>query len=139
MSSVWWIHPPPYASVIKEISCKNHINPTAVAAIIKKESGFNKNALVREAKVHDWSVGLMQIRIDTAKALGFIKKDFLLFTPKVNIYYGVLYLKIQEKRFGRRGRIYNVISSYNAGSPTLKNKKYVRAVMNNWKHLSKGG
>lgn len=120
----WWFHPPPYAAEIQWSACRHHIDPRILAAIVRVESRYNAKALRREKKVRDWSVGLMQVRVGTAKWLGFHGDEFELMTPETNLRYGAMYLEKLVRRYGS-----GAISAYNAGKPCRCNQRYVSLVL----------
>lgn len=116
-----------------------------VAAVINKESSWNPNTKTPEPNVNDYSFGLMQIRFDTAKDMGFpfkasdtaenypcdpSKPDNLCY-PALNIQYGTKYL---AERRASAATLQCTISNYNAGSgcpmgTNSNNCKYVKSVM----------
>jgi Soluble lytic murein transglycosylase and related regulatory proteins (some contain LysM/invasin domains) len=104
----------PFQSLIINKSCHAQISPRIVAALIATESGFNRNAVRYEDRVHDYSVGLMQIRMGTAKMLGYKGSLHKLKLPWVNIYYGTRYLK---KCLVRYPNHWDGIVAYNQGRP----------------------
>ena len=110
----WFIKPIPFQSLIINKACHAQISPRIVAALIATESGFNRNAVRYEDRVHDYSVGLMQIRMGTAKMLGYKGSLHKLKLPWVNIYYGTRYLK---KCLIRYPNHWDGIVAYNQGRP----------------------
>ena len=58
----------PYHYLISRLSCAQHVNPRAVAAIVKQESNFNPRAVGHDAGGNSW--GLMQIKWTTANLGG---------------------------------------------------------------------
>ncbi len=116
----WFIKPVPFQSLIINKSCHAQISPRIVAALIATESGFNRNAVRYERRVHDYSVGLMQIRMGTAKMLGYKGSLHRLKLPWVNIYYGTRYLK---KCLIRYPNHWDGIVAYNQGRPLWDGKR----------------
>lgn len=76
------------------------------------------------------SVGICQIKLSTARWLGFKGTEADLKNPKTNIHYAAKYLKYQLKRYGND--INKAISAYNAGSFKKSNHKYVNKVITAW-------
>ena len=82
------------------------------------------------------SVGLCQIKIGTARMLGFSGTQEDLLDPVVNAYYSGKYLSKQIKRYN--GNLTKAIAAYNAGRFNADenglplNKKYVKKVMKAW-------
>ena len=134
LMSGWWYHPPPNAWIIQEKSCELRLNPVLVSALVKTESNFNTKAIAKEKKVHDYSIGLMQIRVATARQMGFSGNKNLLFKRKVNLEYGLRYLKQIAVRY--HGNVKKTISAYNAGTACrFCNQTYVKRVIRNYYKL----
>lgn len=93
MSLPWLPKTIPYRNDIIAYSCLYHVNPKLTASIISNESSFNPKAKKYERRVHDYSLGLMQIRYQTAKMLGFKGHQNKLYDPDTNIKLGVKYLR----------------------------------------------
>lgn len=89
-------------------------------AIMKRESDFNPNCIVNETNVGDYSIGLGQLRIDTAKGLydfGSKTRDEIkdmLLDGRFNAYLMGKYLVKQLIRYS--GNVKLTVSSYNAGT-----------------------
>ena len=85
-----------------------------VLAIIKTESGYNKNALSNKG-----AVGLMQVLPSTAdyiaKKLDYIE-DFDLYSPDINVKFGTYYLAYLLDKFKSEDV---AICAYNAGEGTV--------------------
>ncbi len=112
-----------YGIVCQESSGK----PNAV----RYEPGFLKRYLLKipglgttERKARATSYGLMQILGQTARENGFGGDFSVLFDPRVNLYWGCLYLKRLKKRYYEQHGWPGVISAYNAGSPRKKGGVY---------------
>lgn len=108
-----------------DYNAKYRVNMFALCkAIIKKESDFNPKEVMDEKNVNDFSIGYMQVRIETARwVMGWwldsrekIKQK--LFDPAINIECGVKYLAWQMRRYN--GDLYKVIPAYNSGSVKFK-------------------
>lgn len=108
---VWY--PLNHFEIVKEEASKNNIDPYLVMAIIKTESGFNKEATSnKEAK------GLMQIMDTTANDVNSqinVVDDINenLYDEKINIALGCKYLSNLIKKYN--GNYYIAICAYNAG------------------------
>jgi soluble lytic murein transglycosylase-like protein len=72
------------------------------------------------------SSGMFQIKLATARSLGFSGPDKDLLLPHVNTFYAA---KLIRRLFDKYDDIFKVISSYNAGHPITGNKAYVNRVM----------
>lgn len=113
---------------IDKISKDMKLNPKIVKALIYAESGYDTTAVGKAGEL-----GLMQIKLSTARIFNPELKKKELMNWRTNIYYGCLYLRMQIKQHGiKRG-----ILSYNGGSTILKhkingkyiNEKYYKKVM----------
>lgn len=60
------------------------------------------------------SVGICQIKISSARLVGFKGSEKELMKPEVNIYYAAAYLAHQRSRY--RGNLQKAVISYNMGS-----------------------
>lgn len=83
-----------------------------IKSVIAAESGFDPTAVRGEPHVDDASIGLMQILIQTARSLGYGGTSQSLFTPGVNIFYGV---KLLDQLYRRLNNWNDAISAYNGG------------------------
>lgn len=129
--------PVPYGDTIKKISCQYHINPNVTAAIIRTESKFNPRSISNDPGGKSW--GLMQVKLSTARYLGFNGRPKELFNPMVGIRLGVRYLVRQAHRFPYG---WDAISAYNKGTPhwyrykrAYANQTYVNRVNHNYMAL----
>lgn len=95
------------------------LNQNMVKAIIKKESNFN----VKAYKAGNY--GLMQIRLGTSKSYCGITTEKQLMRPEQNIGCGCTILRSLLNKYKYEP---DVLSAYNAGSPTYKNMGYVAKV-----------
>lgn len=108
----------PYQGEILEYSGKNKIDPFLVAAVIKNESNFDRNAVSKVG-----AIGLMQIMPDTgawiAEQMGiknFDPQD--LYRTDANIRLGCWYLGELEYEFQRNWVL--MMIAYNAGRGNTK-------------------
>lgn len=82
------------------------------------------------------SNGVCQMKLATAKYLGFQGTEKELMKPEVNVYWAGLYLQRQLKRYD--GDVRHAVAAYNAGSLRLddkgniRNQKYVTKVYMAW-------
>lgn len=113
------IFPLSYRDEINKYSETYDIDPFLVAAIIKVESSFNKEAVSsRDAR------GLMQIGPTTGRWAAEVLEieDYTedsLFDPKINIKFGTWYIRQLKREFG--GDLNLVLAAYNAGSGNVSN------------------
>lgn len=88
---------------------RRHGIPVALAhAVVRIESNYNPRARGRHGEI-----GLMQIKPQTARGVGFTGSTAALFDPKTNITYGMRYLAGAHRKAG--GDLCGTILRYNAG------------------------
>ena len=107
-----FVFPLKHFDIIKEEAAKNNIDPYLVLAIIKAESGFDKDVTSsKQAR------GLMQIMDSTAKEMNEDGNIDLnsesIYDENINIALGCKYFSTLIKRYN--GNYYLAIASYNAG------------------------
>lgn len=106
-----------------EIAAARRTYPSVPASVIKAviaaESSFRPDAYLEEAG-GDGSIGLMQLRLSTAKGVGYYGTKANLFLSAVNIYYGTALLADLAHRLnvGTTGDWPAVFSAYNGGIRT---------------------
>lgn len=128
---------------------EGYIYPSVMASICLTESSLGKHIIGDLAKndpdITKGSLGIMQVRVDTAKFVGTISKEFsfiskmsdleiakkLLSDNTFNIGVATTYFIYNKNR---HKTIFRAISTYNGG---LKNMRYVKAVFNNLKLIKK--
>ncbi len=129
----------PYRATVAKISCRVGVDPRLTEAIILTESKNNPHIIKKE-----WdgkrSYGLMQIKMETARMMGFHGSPKKLLSPWINIYYGTRYLKAQMRTFHF---VWDAVSGYNAGHSLWRtqrlhymNSRYVNRVAMNYYKLS---
>lgn len=83
------------------------------------------------------SIGVCQVKVSTARTLGFQGTAKQLKDPLTNSYYAGMYLHHQLRRYS--GDVHKGIASYNSGTWRInaegntKNQVYVNKVMKAWK------
>lgn len=106
-----YIYPLNHFDIVKEEASKNGLDPYLIMAIIKTESGFNKEATSnKEAK------GLMQIMDSTATDIKNSTDDNVgddLYNENVNVSLGCKYFSNLVNKYN--GNYYLAICAYNAG------------------------
>lgn len=116
---VSFVFPLAYRDEINRYSEIYDLDPFLVAAVIKVESGYNKDATSnKDAK------GLMQIGPTTGKwaaeVLGVDDyKEEMLFDPQINIRFGTWYIRQLKGEFNEDMDL--VLAAYNAGSGNVTN------------------
>lgn len=111
-----------YYPIVEQYATAYNLPPALVMAIISQESAFNPLAKRYEPKYKCYSYGLMQILYVTAKNIGYKGQPEELLDINTNLNYGCKYLSNQYKRYNQN--LTDTISSYNAGSVTIKDNKY---------------
>lgn len=112
-----------------------HLPPQLLPAICFVESSHRVDAIHHDDGGGD-SLGICQVKLETAKMLGFKGSKQALMRPEVNIKYAALYLKKQISRY--HGDTRKAVAAYNAGvyrpglSTFAKNHTYVTRVSREW-------
>lgn len=120
-----YFYPNKYDNYISMYSTQFNVDPMLVKAVIKAESGYNK-----DAQSGVGAKGLMQITDNTgeiiARELGV--RNFtpnMLYNPQINIEFGCYYISQLLNQFGNKD---DAIAAYNAGctnvSKWLGNSEY---------------
>jgi soluble lytic murein transglycosylase-like protein len=98
------IAPDDFASAIEEAGRTHGVDPRLVAAVARRESAWNVNAISRTG-----ACGLMQLMPQTARFLGVTN----VFDPRENIFGGARYLRTLLDAFN--GDLDLTLAAYNAG------------------------
>lgn len=113
-----FIYPLKYSDQIEKYSNEYNIDPYLVAAVIKVESNFQKDAIsIKDAR------GLMQVTPSTSKWIAekLDIKNFdvnMLYNTDLNIRMGCWYINDLRKEFGANMRL--VLAAYNGGRGNVK-------------------
>lgn len=81
-------------------------------------------------------MGACQIKLSTAKLMGYTGSESVLKKPGVNVYWAGRYLQYQLLRYN--GDVIKAISAYNAGTHRVNakgqvmNRRYLGKVLNAW-------
>lgn len=109
-------HPQDYREFVEGYASFYSVPSDIVYAVIKTESSFDQNAVSSKG-----AVGLMQITPDTFTWLmsktGEMLKEDALYSPQVNIKYGVYFLSYLYGEFNSWDIVY---AAYNAGMARVK-------------------
>lgn len=115
-----YTHPQKYTDYITKYANQNGIEPSLVSAVIKCESGFDKEAVSAAG-----ARGLMQLTEETFCDVREMLGDGEQYTyelcwndPEINIEYGTFYLAFLLQTFG--GDVVTALASYNAGMSNVK-------------------
>lgn len=113
-----------------------HLPPGLLSALCFAESSHRVHITHHDDGGSD-SLGICQIKLETAQDLGFTGTRESLMQPKTNIHYAAKYLSKQFHRY--HGALYKSVAAYNSGSYRAnelglpKNSKYVNNVLVAWK------
>lgn len=117
-------------TIFVTVSVQLDLPKDLLASLCYVESNHKIHAVAyNDGKTH--SYGVCQIKLETAKDLGFKGTEKELMKPENNIYYAGLYLKKQIQRYEclKKGVI-----AYNRGNAKgLTTSKYQIKVYNHWK------
>lgn len=97
-----------YSQIINRYASTYGVSSSLAHAVVRHESNFQPN--VRGAA---GEIGLMQIKLSTARAMGYSGSAKGLYEPATNIQYGMKYLAMAQKLGG--GSTCGTILKYNAG------------------------
>ena len=97
-----------YSNLINRYARKHGVPSNLAHAIVRVESNFNPKARGRAGEV-----GLMQIKLATARLMGYRGSRKGLYDPETNIKYGMKYLGGAHKLSG--GDTCGTVLRYNAG------------------------
>ena len=123
-----------YVTIIAMAAKKVGISASLLVAICTHESGL-KN-INNENDKGSPSIGICQIKHESAKLLGFKGNRFALENPKINALYAAKYLKMQFDRYNNDAC--KAVAAYNSGTyfenkkipGRPKNFRYVQDVQN---------
>ena len=99
---------PPYGQIIAAHAKANGIPLDLAHAVVRHESGYNARATGQAGEV-----GLMQIKLATARGIGFRGSRQQLYDPETNIRWGMKYLGEAQRLAG--GSECGTLSRYNGG------------------------
>jgi soluble lytic murein transglycosylase-like protein len=112
-----------YAALIATHAAANGIPVALAQAVVRHESNFNPRVTGRAGEI-----GLMQIKLQTARGLGYTGSRKALYDPATNIKWGMKYLGQARKLAG--GSECGTLSRYNAGLYSKRTiKSYCRGVI----------
>lgn len=113
----------PYESLISYHARLNGVPVDLARAVVRHESGFRAHVTGAAGEI-----GLMQIKLSTARGLGYAGSRKALYDPKVNIMWGMKYLGRARQLAG--GSQCGTLSRYNGGLYTKHLiRSYCRSVV----------
>lgn len=115
-----------------------HLPQGLLSAVCLVESGHSIAAITYDDGGSD-SLGVCQVKLDTARMLGFKGTAEQLRTPQINAKYAGKYLSKQITRYNKD--LSCAVAAYNAGSclkigKKIVNQQYVDKVMSAWRSQS---
>lgn len=114
-----------------DAQAKTGLDARLLVAVCMVESSGNPKAIAVMDGKSD-SYGLCQIKLRTAKYVGFKGSAQELMSADINALYAARYISYHLKR---QKNVNKAISAYNAGRPINSNKKYVNKVLSNYSAL----
>jgi hypothetical protein len=112
-----------YAALIATHAAANGIPVALAQAVVRHESNYNPRVTGRAGEI-----GLMQIKLQTARGMGYTGSRKGLYDPATNIKWGMKYLGQARKLAG--GSECGTLSRYNAGLYSKRTiKSYCRGVI----------
>jgi len=113
-------HAQKYAALIAKYARQNVVPVELAKAVVKHESGFNAGVTGQAGEI-----GLMQIKLSTARGMGYKGTAKGLYDPATNLRWGMKYLGKARKLAG--GSECGTLSKYNGGHGT---KRMIRGYCN---------
>ncbi|MEX3010109.1 lytic transglycosylase domain-containing protein [Hoeflea sp. TYP-13] len=107
---------PKYSRLINSYAKKHGVPSNLAHAVVRVESNFNPKARGRAGEI-----GLMQIKLATARLMGYKGSKKGLYDPETNIKYGMKYLGKAHELSG--GKTCGTILRYNAGHAAKRMNK----------------
>ncbi|MDR0253373.1 MAG: lytic transglycosylase domain-containing protein [Brucellaceae bacterium] len=98
----------PYSSIIARYASSYGVPLSLAHAVVRHESNYQPNVRGSAGEI-----GLMQIKLGTARGLGYTGSAKGLYDPATNVQYGMKYLAMAQKLGG--GTTCGTILKYNAG------------------------
>ncbi len=98
----------PYSAIIARYASSYGVPLALAHAVVRHESNYQPNVRGRAGEI-----GLMQIKLGTARGLGYTGSAKGLYNPETNLQYGMKYLAMAQKLGG--GTTCGTILKYNAG------------------------
>jgi len=116
-------------ALLSSVSLEYNIPEGLLASICYKESTFNVQAINRFDGGKTHSYGICQVKLETAKFMGFKGNRKALQDPETNITYAAKYLRYQYRRY--RSWV-KAIGAYNRGSVNGNCTNYSHEVIDIW-------
>ncbi len=111
--------------IIKTVAYNMKIDPVLLTSICFIESNHNSNSVHIDDNGSN-SIGFCQIKLQTAKLMGYKGSEKGLLIMQVNLIYSAKYLKFQLNRYQKDVR--KAILAYNSGTYKLSKKRKGMAI-----------
>ncbi len=108
-----------YAGMIARHAAQNGVPVALASAMVQIESGFNPNVTGRAGEI-----GLMQIKYETARSLGYGGSRSGLYDPDTNLAYGMIYLAQAQAAGG--GPVCSTVLKYQGGLRASRHSDWTR-------------
>ncbi len=108
-----------YQGMIAQHAAANGVPVALARAMVQIESNFNPNVTGRAGEV-----GLMQIKYETARSLGFAGSRQQLYEPDNNLRYGMIYLAQAQQASG--GSVCGTVLKYQGGLRASRHSDWTR-------------
>lgn len=126
---------------ISEAAGAFRLSPALLVALCMQESRCRAKAVNRHdstlqangTRRYDPSYGLFQIKLGTARALGYTGTTKGLLDPEMNAFYAA---KLFRQNLDKYHSTKKAVSAHNAGRAISSNKEYVHNVLANYAELS---
>ncbi len=106
-----------YRAMIAQHASANGVPVGLATAMVQIESNFNPNVTGRAGEV-----GLMQIKYETARSLGFSGSRQQLYEPENNLRYGMIYLGQAQRAGG--GSVCGTVLKYQGGLRATRHSEW---------------
>lgn len=103
----------PYDAIISKYARSYGVPLSLAKAVVQIESGYRPNIRGKAGEI-----GLMQVKLSTARGLGYTGSAKALYHPDTNIRYGMKYLAMAHKIGGKT--TCGTILRYNAGHGAMR-------------------
>lgn len=123
------------AALFLSVSQNYNLPPQLLSSLCYVESTHRVNAFHMDDG-NSPSLGVCQIKLGTARLLGFKGTQERLMVPEINILYSGKYLHKQLRRYNQD--LHKAIAAYNSGTWLVnekgetKNRQYVQKVLKAW-------
>lgn len=119
--------------LFSQATIQHSLPPELLSSLCYVESKHKINAVHKDDGTSN-SVGICQVKLKTARWLGFNGTEKDLMKPETNIYYAAKYLAYQNKKYKS---ITKAVIAYNKGNAkNLTRTKYSDKVLKQWREAN---